>query len=133
MKLTVRRYQEPLVLELKLGKFHHTQPFIASVRPEPVFGLKVDYLNFQLPQHQVRPEGVDGKGGVGVREIVADSAAARKFKTLGDNPSRWIITRVNGTLINTPAEFYKAAKGQQTVKLTLRDWSETGHRELTIP
>ncbi len=134
VQLTVRRNLETLVFTATLGKFWHAQPSIASVRPEPVFGLRVDHLNFVAHNNQVN-ERSDGRivRGVAVRDVVSDSPAARKFKTLGDEPSVWIITQVNGTSVRTPADFYRVTKGQSTVKLNLRDWSDTSRRELTLP
>jgi len=131
VKLTILRNQQEKVFYLTLGKFRSTQPFIASVRPEPVFGLRVDYLDIVAQQNKLPPDG--RVTGVNVREITANSPAANKFKTLGDNPTNWIITQVNGKEITTPSEFYTAAKGQPMVKLTLWDWSETKPRELTLP
>jgi serine protease Do len=128
--LTISRNLDKKVIDLKLSKFRHAQPFIASVRPDTIFGLRVDHLDFQAHQEKARP---DGSAGVGVREVVAESPAASKFKALGDDSSRWIITHVNGTPIATPADFYKVAKGQPSVKLTLREWGETSHRELSLP
>jgi serine protease Do len=68
-----------------------------------------------------------------VRELVPDSPAAARFKTLGDAPTRWLITRVNGVAVSTPAAFYKAAKGQASVRLNLIDPNDRSTRELTIP
>jgi len=103
-----------------LGKDPRKHPFIASVRPEAVFGLRVDY-------------GVPA--GVSVRDLEANSPAATAFKKLGDRPERWFITQVNGTAVETPAEFHKAVKGQQSVKLTVQDPTEPNprDREVTIP
>jgi serine protease Do len=119
--------------DVVLGKFAHKQPHIASVRPEPVFGLRVDYGSV-LAQAQRDPRGL-GAGlpqGVSVREVAPDSPAAR---ALGERPERWIITRVNGRAVTTPAEFYKAAKGQKSIKLTLQDPADRNptDREVTLP
>ena len=137
--ISVRELPRPGELEgmsrsvtLTLGKFRNTQPFIASVRPDPVFGLRVDYLSMLIQQDGPQSLSPLPIRGVCVRELVPDSPAAVKFKTLGDNPAGWIITHVNGKAVATPADFYAAAKGQATVKLTLRDWGE-GRRELTLP
>jgi serine protease Do len=114
-----------------LGKFRNTQPFVASVRPEPVFGLRVDYGSILAqPANGGRAGGVPA--GVTVREVVPDSPAA---KALGERPERWLVTRVNGGPVATPAEFYKAAKGQKSITLTLRDPGEPGarDREVTLP
>jgi serine protease Do len=125
-------------VELKLGKFKHDEPFIASVRPDPVFGLTVDYGSILAQKLFNRQRGVDrGPGvppGVCVRDVVADSPAAKKFKTLGDDPRQWLITHVNGEHVTTPAEFLAAAKGKDSVKLTLIDpTAAVRPRELTLP
>ena len=133
VKLTVRRGTQSRSVDITLGKFVHNQPHIAAVRPEPVFGLRVDY-NSVLAQSPPRPaEGVSN--GVCVREVAPGSPAAAAFKKLSDNPKRWLITQVNGVAVSTPAEFYKAAKGQQSVKLTVQDPSEPNprDREVTLP
>lgn len=125
-------------LELTLGKFNNPQPFIASVRPEPVFGLTVDYLSI-LAQPTNQPPGrvefrkTNDLSGVCIRDINSNSPAAAKIKTLGENPYKWYITHVNNTTVRSPAEFYKAAKGQTSLKLTFQEWNENGRRELTIP
>jgi serine protease Do len=121
-----------------LAKYRNETPWIASVRAEPVFGLRVDHGSILAQQLGLNPfprfndPGVPP--GVIVRELVPDSPAAAKFKALGDN-SRWLITRVNDTQTPTPADFYKAAKGQQSIKLTVIDPTEIPHRprEVTLP
>lgn len=138
VKLTVSRDRgPPKTFDLTLGKLQHSQPYIASVSPEPVFGLRVDHLSILAQQIMAPPDMFDDRTnvvtGVCVRDLAPNSPAADKFKPLGDNPSKWIITHVNGTPVTTPAEFYAAAKGQKTVKLTIRDWSPTNNHELTLP
>lgn len=117
-----------------LGKFRNPQPFIASVRPEPVFGLRVDYGSV-LAQPGNGRRGGSVPTGVSVREIVPDSPAAAAFRRLGGNAEAWLVTQVNGNEVTTPAEFYKAAKGQRSVKLTLRDSTDPNarDREVTLP
>jgi S1-C subfamily serine protease len=102
-----------------------------------VFGLRVEYASIlaqKLPM-DVRPLGSGVPTGVSVREIAPDSPAAAAFKKLGDRPERWLVTHVNGAAVGTPAEFYKAAKGQQSVKLTVLDPTEPNRkdREVTLP
>jgi serine protease Do len=115
-------------VEVTLGKLRNDQPFVASVRPEPVFGLRVDYPTVlgQQKQASVPP-------GVSVRDLVADSPAAKRFKDLGDAPERWFVTHVNGVEVTTPAEFYKAARGKESVKLTLFDTKDDTTRDLKLP
>lgn len=116
--LSVLRGTEKLTKKVRLWKFGHTLPVIASVRPEAVFGLRVDYLSTQRVE--------DYRSGVIIREseIEPGSPAAAKLKRfLGGST---IITRVNGKSIRTPAEFYEAAKGARSVTLTLSTSAE-GH------
>jgi S1-C subfamily serine protease len=119
--------------EVTLAKYKSDFPFIASVRPGAVFGLRVDYASI-YSQLQQGPRGnpTPVPDGVLVRELVPDSPAAARFKALGDN-TRWTITRVNGTPVATPAEFYKAARGKASVKLTVVDPAELRPREVTLP
>ena len=46
-----------------------------------------------------------------------------------------MVVRVNGTSVSNPAEFYRAAKNQDKVTLTLRDPIDPAarERELTLP
>jgi S1-C subfamily serine protease len=118
---------------LTLGKFHHTLPSVASVRREPVFGLRVDYLNYPQPQQGVPTRNNGTVIGVSVREVMPNSPAAAKFKAIGDNANQWIISHVNDTPISNPIEFYKATKGQTSIKLTLRDWETPNRHEITLP
>jgi serine protease Do len=131
VKVSVRGLDgETREVDVTLGKLRNDQPFIASVRSEPVFGLRVDYVTVLSDQPK---KGTRIPLGVAVREVVADSPAARRFKELGDNPERWLVTQVNGAEVMTPGEFYKATRGQETVKLTLTDPKDGSRRELTLP
>jgi serine protease Do len=137
IKLTVSRGGRSRTVDVTLGKFAHKQTSIASVRPDPVFGLRVDYGSVlaQPPQPGVRLIDNGVADGVSVREIAPNSQAATAFKKLGDRPERWLITHVNGAPVGTPTAFYKAAKGQQSIKLTVLDPSEQNprEREVTVP
>jgi serine protease Do len=138
VKLKIVRFGERLDIDVTLGKFKNDQPYIASVRPEPVFGLRVDYASTRtIPIGNARRFGPGPQGipsGVWIRDVVPDSPAAAKFKTLGDRPDRWTVIKVNGKTISSPFEFYRAAKGEEKITLTLRDPSDPGRdRELTIP
>jgi serine protease Do len=133
VRLTVLRGGEERDIDVVLGKFAHKQPYIASVRPEPVFGLAVDYGSVLAQRLDSESRGFNTNArGVSVREVAPDSPAA---KALGERPERWLITHVNGDPVATPAEFYKAAKGQKSIKLTLKDPGEPGarDREVTLP
>lgn len=129
VKLTVAGLGREQELTVTLTKFAHGEPYIASARPDPVFGLRVDYTGVETDR--VRQEAIPA--GVAVREVVPDSLAAKRFKPLGDDPKRWVVTAVNGTAVAAPAEFYKAAKGQEKIKLSLLDPKDDTRRELTLP
>ena len=138
VKLNVVRDRVRHEIVVTLGKFRNDQPYIASVRPEPVFGMRVDYPTTRTIPIGNRKRGPMAEQGipnaVWVRDVIADSPAAGRFKSLGDRPEDWMVTKVNGTTISSPGEFYRAAKGQEKVKLTLRYLSDPGReRELTLP
>lgn len=138
VRLRVERNGAARDVEVTLAKFKNDMPHIASVRPEPVFGLRVDYGSI-LAQTIIFFGGFGGSpirdapAGVIVRELVPDSPAAAKFKALPEN-GRWVVTHVNGTPTPTPPEFYKAARGRPSVKLTVEDATQANaRRELTLP
>ncbi len=123
--------------EVTLAKFRHDRPFIASAQPVPVFGLRVDHGSI-LSQQLTGNARIEASGvppGVSVRELSPNSAAETQFKTLGLTPNAWLITQVNGNPVSNPQEFYKHAKGQEKVKLTVIDPTELNPRprEITLP
>ncbi len=137
VKLTVRRDGRVREVDVTLGKLKNDQAVVASVRPDPVFGLRVDYSSL-LAQKTMGDARLLSNGvppGVCVRDLTANAPAAAAFKKLGDDPTRWLITHINGAAVGTPAEFYKAAKGQPSVKLTVKDPTELNgrDREVTLP
>ncbi len=134
-----RPSQPPRDIEVKLAKFKNEEPFIASVRPEPVFGLRVDYSSVLVQTLVFNPFGgrnnlAEIPPGVLASELAPDSPAALKFKALGES-NRWIVTHVNGKPTLSPPDFYKAAQGQKTVKLSVYDPTENmgRTREVTLP
>jgi serine protease Do len=130
VKLTIIRDGRTRDVEVTLAKFQNQQPFVASVRPEPVFGLRVDYGS--IATIRLKPPG-GVPPGVAIREIVPDSPAAAKFKGLGETAD-WLITRVDGVGVANPAELYKAARGKPSVKLTLQAIMDPARtREITLP
>lgn len=131
----VGREKTELDYDVVLGKYQHGLPSIAASRPAAVFGLRVDHGSVLLQQLIGNDLGLQVPAGVVVRELVPDSPAAAKFKTLNDAGSRWIITAVNGRGITSPAEFYSASKGLKSITLTVIDptVSNPKTRELTLP
>ena len=135
VELEVKRAGQSREVEVTLAKFKNDAPYLASVRPEPVFGLRVDYSSMlaqSLNEFGRRSAGVPH--GVTVRDLELGSPAAAAFKALGEN-NRWIITHVNGEATRTPPEFYKATRGQKSVRLTVIDAAEptAKPRQVTLP
>lgn len=126
--LVLQRGREMVTVTVTLAKNHNTMPFVASVRPPSVAGLQVDYASVRYAQAANRGNGaaVYAVPGVAVRELDAGSAAEKKFADAGDI-SRWLITRVDGRAVSTPAEFHTAAAGKARVKLTLSDITTANH------
>lgn len=135
VKVRVNNFGRSREVDVTLAKIQHYLPYIASVRPEPVFGLRVEYGSVLITQPLAGVRSLGVPPGVIVRDLVPDSPAAAKFKALGDLGNRAVITQVNGTTVTSPPEFYQAAKGQQSVKLTLVDPRDLGGRtrEITLP
>jgi serine protease Do len=116
-----------------LAKYAHGLPWVASARPPAVFGLRVDYSSLLLQQDRRAAEQGMPEPGVLVRDVEPGSPAAKKFKPLGDDPRRWLVTHVNDRPVRTPDEFYRAAAGRPSVKLRLVDPNPTARdREQTL-
>lgn len=121
------RGQRPRRVPVRLAKFHHTMPYLASEKPPAVFGLRVEWRSVLLLR-----DGLPMPDGVVVREVVPNSPADAKLRPLGDVVGRWMITRVDDEPVRTPAEFQKAVR-KPTVRLTLLDiQSVAADRERTI-
>lgn len=121
-RLKVNRFGERFETEVTLAKFRNQQPYIATVQPGPVFGLRVDYDSILAVRLTgPRNEPIPVPAGVCVREVADDSPADKQFKTIGNDPKQWLITHVNGAAVTSPAEFYRAARGQDKIKLTIID------------
>ena len=136
VKLHLTRFGQEQDVVVTLGKYPNDQPFVASTRPEPVFGLRVEYASVRpISPRTLQFDRVRIAPGVCIREVIAGSPAEKRFKTLGDDPKRWFITQVNGATVSTPAEFYKAARGQKRIELTVTDPTDPSSREheLTLP
>lgn len=123
LKLTVRRGTQRRPVVVTLAKLDHPLPWIASNRPKPVYGLRVDYSSVLLVQKQNAPRGAVAPRippGVVVRELEPGSAAEAKFKAIDDAPNQWLITQVNGKPVATPADFYREAAGVGTRTVSLK-------------
>ncbi|QDV33802.1 Periplasmic pH-dependent serine endoprotease DegQ precursor [Tautonia plasticadhaerens] len=103
--LLIRRDGRSLEKEVTLSKFPVEGEVIASNRPAPWRGARVDYSSVVGP-------GLDAleamaRGGVGVLEVVPGSRAEGAGLRAGT-----IISSVDGTPVRTPGEFREAAGGR---------------------
>jgi serine protease Do len=135
---TMQRGVQSRDVIVTLAKFKNDVPFIASVKPTPVFGMRVEYGSVLL-QMQFNPF-FGGRvftkvpSGVLVRDPLPDSPAEAKLKKLPET-ARWVVTHVDGRAVLTPAEFYKAAAGKKSVTLSMVDANDNGGltHEVTLP
>lgn len=115
-----------------LDKSPHSFPWIASVRPAPAFGLRVEYSSVMQAEQGSGARGLSP--GVMIRELVPGSPAEARFKQLGgDQPARWLITAVDGTLTPKPSAFYAATAGKKSFTLSLIDPASDKPSQLTLP
>ncbi|MBX9581378.1 MAG: PDZ domain-containing protein [Gemmataceae bacterium] len=132
--LQVNRGDRTFPAQVTLAKFRNDAPSVASVKPEPVLGLRVEHASVLARNAGFFgsvPAGVPA--GVLVREVVPGGPAAAKFQALGEG--RWVITKVDGKETPTPTAFRAAAKGKQSARLTVYDPTDPAGRarEITIP
>jgi S1-C subfamily serine protease len=107
--------REPRTLDVVLAKARPPKAGFgkATNRPKDVYGLRVDYISILAQSGEPIPNGVV------VREVQPGSPA--KERGLAEYVD--IITAVNGSLVNTPKDFYREAekaKASGQVTLTLR-------------
>jgi serine protease Do len=132
-----QRGGRPFSTRVKLAKNPNALPSIASVPPPAHFGLQVEYqsVKFAGPVGGFRNQPPPNPPpGVVVRELVAGSAAAKRFDELGAVRSWWVITHVDGKPVTTPSEYDAAVRGKTSVKLVLADASDPAIRQtVTLP
>lgn len=132
--LTVLGDDLPREIKPTLAKFQQPFPTIASVRPDPVYGLRVEYSSILAQQGGgpgIRPR--TNWNGVLVHELEPKSRAEAVFKENGIGTGRWLVTKVNDKAVRTPAAFYAAAKNAQTVRLALSDTTTSETKVVTLP
>ena len=130
IEVEVRPYGErgTRSVKVKLAKATHGEAILASNRPKPVFGLRVDFSS-TLSIDTNPPEGVL------IRDIDAGSAADKKLKAWADR-AKLIVASVNGKPVLTPAEFYREAAGKSTVELDIVEAgpdATTARQKVTLP
>ena len=136
VELTVARFGGRMEkLRVVLAKNPHSLPWLASVRPAAVHGLRVDYTSvLLLPNANNRGGPPVLPLGVLVRDLDPGSPADAKFKKLGDGRGQWIVTHVDGRPVTTPPEFYRAAAGKTSVTLKVTDpLGQSPEQDITLP
>src|SRR5262249_35601388 len=109
VKLKLLRQGQILERTIELAKRKLTEPIIATNRPAPWRGLRVDYAS-TLPR-AVHPQGIldaMSRGGVVVADVLPGSPADRAGLKDG-----LMITHVEGQPIRNPREFAKAVAGRE--------------------
>jgi serine protease Do len=100
---------------------------IASNRPKPVYGLRVEYLS-TVTATMPLPEGVL------VKELEPGSPADKKLKDMVSQSQFLVVTAVDGDPVRTPADFYRLAGGKRAVTLDLVEVGDRQSREkVTLP
>jgi len=113
---------------ITLAKMANPLASIASNPGPSVHGLRAEYSSLRLiglPNMFNGPRAAP-PSGVLVKDLEAGSVAEKRFKEAGEATAGWIITHVDDTVVKSPAEFYKAAIGKGSIKLTLTDPSDAG-------
>ena len=108
VKLEILRQGRPMTKTIVLAKFPTVGEIIATNRPKPWRGIRVDYLSM-LPNGQFGATLLEAmaRGGVGIVEVTPGSPAEQA----GLKPSQ-VIRAIGGVPIRTPSEFYKALEGK---------------------
>lgn len=126
--IEISRGGTPHTIKVLLAKSSHGEPVIASNRPKPFHGMRVDYAS-TLSIDTNPPEGVL------VKELEPGSAADKKLKDWADR-ARLIIVAVDGKPVPTPAEFYRLTAGKASVTLDIVEAGrnpETTREKKTLP
>jgi S1-C subfamily serine protease len=130
-EIEVLRNRRPLTVKVRLAKANPTEKVIASNRPRPVHGLRVDYASTLSIDHQP-PEGV----AVREKELEPGSPAEKKLKEWIDRGARLVVVAVDGRPVPTPADFYRLAGGRPSVTLDVvdvRPGAEGTSQKVTLP
>ncbi|MBX7106522.1 MAG: PDZ domain-containing protein, partial [Gemmataceae bacterium] len=122
----ISRGGRPLTVRVTLGKWHNPEFGIASNRPDPVEGLRVDYVSIASSSSDRA-----WARGVVVREVQKDSTAARHDLTEMVD----VISAVNGEPVANPNDFYRLAErarqsGEPIQLLVVRPGEPGGSRAI---
>ncbi len=99
------RDRQPPIVTVKLGK-SYVPGVIASNRPKPVRGIRVDYATVGVQRKRQETLHLESfpPRGVSVSEVIPQSSADNAKLQLYA-----VITEVNGKRVDDPTEFYDAA------------------------
>lgn len=128
VEIAAIRFGTPMKFKVRLAKARpHSEGLIASTRPPPVFGLRVDYTSTLTSANPVE--------GVYIREIDSRSPAEKKLKEWAYN-SALIIVALDGKPVPTPDDFRREASGKKSITLDIVE--ATGNsaatlRKVTLP
>src|SRR5271166_1498873 len=106
VRLKIRRGDKELIKNVVLAKYPVDSETIATNRPPPWRGLRVDYLSTYSAQRQAVEFFQQSPTGVVVTEVVEDSSAARA----GIRKSQ-VIREVDKTPVANPSQFARAVAG----------------------
>jgi S1-C subfamily serine protease len=129
IQVAPRHFGDPgRTVSVKLAKYYVPGPVIASKRPPAKFGLRVDHTSILAQRNPFAGWGrmmMAPVEGVVVREVESGSPADQARL----QPDK-VITRVNGKLVTSPAEYYQEmARAGNRVELTYLD---SMHRPIPI-
>lgn len=111
--LKIRRDDRILEKSVLVSKYPVNGPVIATSRPEPWRGLRVDFTSVLNTDGQTVMEAMS-KGGVGVTEVETGSPADSAGLKRGV-----VITEVDGRPVPTPADFARAVAAKDGKDITL--------------
>jgi serine protease Do len=128
-KITVRGKPRPVEAHLTKSPILGEMAVIASNKPKPVFGLRVDYLS-TMTSSPYLPEGVM------VKEVEPGSPAGKKFKDPLSRAIMVVITAVDGQPVTKPDEFYRLASGKGSITLDVAEMGDDrtpARTKVTVP
>jgi len=106
VRLKIRRGDKELIKNVVLAKYPVDSETIATNRPPPWRGLRVDYLSIYSAQRQAAEFFQQSPTGVVVTEVFEDSPAGRA----GFRKSQ-VIREVEKTPVANPSQFARAVAG----------------------
>jgi S1-C subfamily serine protease len=132
VNLTVRRLDQDVKLKVFVSKYPVSGQVIATNRPKPWRGLRVDFPSVltNAGAFDFNLMSAMAQGGVGVVDVLPGSAADQAGLRRNQ-----IVTEVDGHSVSSPAEFAKATSSTdgKDVTLTTTQPGAFGERKIVIP